>query len=176
MDRLKNFIDKNREAFDEEFLPEGHLERFGKKLKKKRDIRRFSLWSVTIAACAGLFLFLKTQSELTELPWQQPAAFTCEAEEEIEGLRLYYTMQMYEVEAQIKELCTGKETPGSIELMEESERVIRTTYDFEEKILPSLPCSDAGIFAMNQLYSNSLRSLNFMLKQMEQIVNTNHHN
>jgi hypothetical protein len=176
MDRLKNFIDKNREAFDEEFLPEGHLERFEKKLEKKRNIRRFGLWIVTIAACTGLFLFLEIQNELAELPWQQPAAFTCEAEKEIEGLRLYYTMQMYEVEAQIKELCTSKETPGSIELMKETERVIRTTYDSEEKILPSLPCSDAGIFAMNQLYSNSLRSLNFMLKQMEQLVNINHYN
>lgn len=176
MDKLKDFIDKNREAFDEEFLPEGHLGRFGKKLGRKRAIRRFGLCCVSVAACAGIFFFLKIQTELTDLPLRPPLVFTCEAEEEIEGLRLYYSMQMYDVEAQIKELCAVGQTLGSIELMEETEQVIRTTYDFEEKILPSLPCSDAGIFAMNQLYSNSLRSLNFMLKQMEQIVNTNHHN
>jgi hypothetical protein len=175
MDKLKDFIGKNREAFDEEPLPEGHLERFGKKLERKKNIRRLGFWSLTIAACAGLFFFLKIQNELADSS-PQPAVFTCEAEEELQGLRLYYTMQMYETETHIKELYAARKTPGSIELMEETERVIRTACDFEEKILPSLPCSDAGIFAMNQLYSNSLRSLNFMREQMEEVVSSNYSN
>ncbi|MDR1557907.1 MAG: hypothetical protein LBS88_12905 [Tannerellaceae bacterium] len=175
MDKLKDFIGKNREAFDEDLLPEGHFGRFRKKLERKKKIRRLSLWSISIAAGIGLCFFLKIQSERKDTH-QQPALFTCEAEEEIEELRLYYKMQMYEVEAQIKDLCAGRETPGSIELMKETEQVIQTTYDFEAMILPSLPCSDAGVFAMNQHYSNSLRSLNFMLTQMEHIVNINYHN
>ena len=28
MDKLKNFIDTNREAFEDDLLPEGHFERF----------------------------------------------------------------------------------------------------------------------------------------------------
>jgi hypothetical protein len=176
MDKLKDFIDKNREAFNEVSLPEGYMERFGKKLGRKRAIRRFSLCCVSVAACAGLFLFLKIQSEPADVSLRPSHAFACEAGEEIEGLRLYYSMQAYDVEAQIKELCAGRQTQGSVELIEETARVIRTTYDFEEKILPSLPCSEAGIFAMSQLYGNSLRSLNFMLEQMEQLVDNNHHN
>jgi hypothetical protein len=176
MDKLKDFIDTHREAFESDLLPDGHFERFGEKLnRRKKVVRRFSLLAVATAAVASLFIFLMVQNE-----WKnnrrQPSVFTCEAEEEIEGLRLYYNMQMYDVAAQIKDLYIVKHTPGSRELMEESEQVIQTTFDFEENILPSLPCSDTGLFAMNQHYSNSLGSLNFMLEQMKQIVNNDYHN
>ena len=40
MDKLKNFIDANRDAFEEdEMLPEGHFERFEQKLPKPRKNR-----------------------------------------------------------------------------------------------------------------------------------------
>ena len=40
MDKLKNFIDANRDAFKEdEMLPEGHFERFEQKLPKPRKNR-----------------------------------------------------------------------------------------------------------------------------------------
>ena len=40
MDKLKNFIDANRDAFEEdEILPEGHFERFEQKLPKPRKNR-----------------------------------------------------------------------------------------------------------------------------------------
>ena len=35
MDRLKDYIQQNREAFDEIPLPEGHLERFAARLEKE---------------------------------------------------------------------------------------------------------------------------------------------
>ncbi|MDR1938029.1 MAG: hypothetical protein LBQ73_05980 [Tannerellaceae bacterium] len=173
MDKLKDFIDTNREAFEDDLLPDGHFERFEKRLEKKRNRRRFSLAAVAMAAAVGLFLFLKIQSDLGDAS-QPEAVFTCEAGEEIEELRLYYNMQIYDVEAQIKELYAHEDTPGGLELMEETEQLLQTTCDFEANILPTLPCSDAGVFAMNQYYSNSLKSLNFMLKQMERVVNMNH--
>lgn len=41
MDKLKNFIDANRDAFEEdEMLPEGHFERFEQKLPKPRKTVR----------------------------------------------------------------------------------------------------------------------------------------
>ena len=42
MDKLKHFIDTNREAFEDDLLPEGHFERFEQKLaapRKSRAIR-----------------------------------------------------------------------------------------------------------------------------------------
>jgi hypothetical protein len=177
MDKLKNFIDNNREAFDEgDLLPEGHLERFAKKLDRKRNRRHLSLAVMTMAAAAALFLLLKIPGGPAEDDPRGASLFTCEAEEEIEELRLYYNMQIYDLETQIKDLYADGKTPGSDELMKETEQVIRTTFDFEADILPSLPCSEAGVFALNQHYGNSLNSLNFMLSQMKQITHTTYHN
>ena len=39
MDKLKNFIDTNREAFEDDLLPEGHFERFEQKLAVPRKSR-----------------------------------------------------------------------------------------------------------------------------------------
>jgi hypothetical protein len=176
MDKLKDFIDKNRGSFDSEPLPEGHLERFEKKLDSRKRVRKLNWWyggiAVTVAAAVALFLFLKIEHETSV----QHYVFTCEAEEEIEELRLYYQMQIYDVETQIKELYANGAARGSLELMEETERVIQTTYDFEADILPTLPCSDVGVFAITQHYNNSIGSLNFMLRQMKQIVTNESHN
>ena len=37
MDRLKDYIEQHREAFDEVPLPEGHLERFAARLEKEEE-------------------------------------------------------------------------------------------------------------------------------------------
>jgi hypothetical protein len=176
MDKLKDFIDNHREAFDDDLLPERHLEHFEKKLGKKRRLRHIGFAAITMAAAVGLLLLLKTQSGIGDIPLPETLTFTCEAEEEIEELRLYYNMQLYDVESQIKDLYAQKETSAGFAMMEESERIIQTTYDFEANVLPSLPCSDMGVFAMNQHYINSLESLNFMLDQMRLVTHNEYHN
>ena len=97
-------------------------------------------------------------------------AQTCETQEEIEELRLYYNMQMNDVLAQMKKLYKQDRTPGAEELLQESKRILTDNYMFEETILPTLPCSNDGLFAMTQHYSNSLEGLTLMLKQMEQVT------
>ena len=48
MDKLKNFIDANRDAFEEdEMLPEGHFERFEQKLPKPRK-NRAALYNLSL--------------------------------------------------------------------------------------------------------------------------------
>ncbi|MDH6307019.1 hypothetical protein M2459_003708 [Parabacteroides sp. PF5-5] len=170
MDKLKHFIDNNKEAFDDEFLPEGHFERFEKKLPSpphKRQGKLFSLLSFAAAAAVTLFVFLKIQGDLKDAPIQQSTVYTCETQTEIEELRVYYNMQMNEVSAQIRALYKSEQVPGGLELLEETKRVLKSSEEFEVKVLPTLPCSDDGLFAMNQHYKNSLGSLQIMLKQME---------
>jgi hypothetical protein len=103
-------------------------------------------------------------------PAQKTTAQTCEAQEEIEELRLYYNMQMNDVLTQMKKLYKQDRTPGAEELLQESKRILTDNYMFEETILPTLPCSNDGLFAMTQHYSNSLEGLTLMLKQMEQVT------
>ena len=62
MDKLKNFIDANRDAFEEdEMLPEGHFERFEQKLPKPRKNRAalYNLSAFAIAASIALLLLFR---------------------------------------------------------------------------------------------------------------------
>lgn len=170
MDKLKDFTDKHKEAFEDDLLPLGHFERFEKKLPvpKKKEIKWINIFSIAAAAAVTLFVFIKIQSDIKEAPEQQSKMYTCETQKEFDELRLYYNMQIDDLWVQIRTLYKSEQMPGGLELLEETKRVIKTTQDFEEKVLPTLPCSDDGLFAMNQHYSNSLSSLNIMLRQMEQ--------
>ena len=106
MDKLKNFIDTNREAFEDDLLPEGHFERFEQKLAAPRKSRAtlYSLCAFAAAACIAL-LFLFKMPGGTPLPQQKPVAsqpHKCQMKEEIEELRLYYNMQMNEIISQMQ--------------------------------------------------------------------------
>jgi len=170
MDKLKNFIDTHREAFEDDLLPEGHFERFEQKLPYRRPARWISVFAVAAAAAVALFVFVRIQSEIgDELDWQT-TGYANEAQREIEELRVYYNMQMEDLYTQIRALYKTDQKPGGLELLEETKGVIKTSRNFESNVLPGLPHSEAGLFAMNQHYNSSLQSLNIMLKQMENVV------
>ena len=139
MDKLKHFIDTNREAFEDDLLPEGHFERFEQKLAAPRKSRA-TLYSLCAFAAAA---------------------------------RLYYNMQMSDIISQMQAMYKQQRTPGTEELLKETKRVLTDNYMFEETVLPTLPCSNAGLYAMNLHYSTSLESLNIMLKQMESMEDFN---
>ena len=88
-------------------------------------------------------------------------------------LRLYYNMQMSDIISQMQAMYKLQRTPGTEELLKETKRVLTDNYMFEETVLPTLPCSNAGLYAMNLHYSTSLESLNIMLKQMENMEDFN---
>jgi hypothetical protein len=172
MDKLKHFIDTHREAFEDDLPPAGHFGRFEKKLPvpSRRQLNRTRVSAVAVAAAVTLFVFIRILNETGNTPVQQTNLYTCETQKEIDELRLYYNMQLNEVSAQIRALYKSEQTPGGLELLQETKRVIKSSHEFEDAVLPTLPCSDAGLFAMNQHYSNSLESLQIMLNQMEQSI------
>ncbi|WP_455638995.1 LPXTG cell wall anchor domain-containing protein [Parabacteroides sp.] len=176
MDKLKNFIDTNREAFEDDLLPEGHFDRFEKKLPKtgKKHFKLYSLVAFAAAASIAL-LFLFRMPGGTPVPETRKASVqkACSNQEEINELQIYYKMQIGEIMAQMESLYKKEQTPGGAELLQESKKILKDNYMFEETILPTLPCSNDGLFAMNQHYSASVESLNIMLKQMEIVVNDN---
>ena len=71
--------------------------------------------------------------------------------------------------SQMQAMYKQQRIPGSEELLKETKRVLTDNYMFEETVLPTLPCSNDGLYAMNQHYSTSLESLNIMLEQMEKM-------
>lgn len=172
MDKLKKFIETHQEAFNDDLLPEGHFERFGQKLPPapKKHVRLFSLCAFVVAASVVFLLLLRLPGG-TNIPIPEEVAIQqhCEAQNEIKELSIYYNMQMNEILAQMDSLYKKEQTPGSTDLLQESKRVLSANYMFEKTVLPTLPCTNDGLFAMNQHYSNSLESLNIMLKQMEKM-------
>ena len=56
MDKLKNFIDTNREAFEDDLLPEGHFERFEQKLAAPRKSAKAIQHSPAFARSSQLLL------------------------------------------------------------------------------------------------------------------------
>lgn len=174
MDKLKDFIDKNREAFENEALPEGHLERFMQKQRagtNKRQVRIYTFWGAfAAAAVAALLLLLRMPGEneffLVPAP-EETEVRMCPAKQEIEELRWYYHMQMNEVIGRMRTISKRENTPAAFGLLEETKKILSDNYRFEETVLPTLPCSDHGLFAATQHYSNSLESLSIMLEQLE---------
>ena len=73
MDKLKNFIDTNREAFEDDLLPEGHFERFEQKLAVPRKSRAtlYSLCAFAAAACIALLFLLARLCLLSQGRWSQ---------------------------------------------------------------------------------------------------------
>lgn len=212
MDKLKDFIDTNREAFEDERLPEGHFERFVQKLPESRQGRRmkiYALYACLAAVCAALLFLIYTpenkdmlvpdnslQASAKILPAidkqdtmqmnvpkaEEPdnssaedksSVQDCRQKTEIDELRLYYNMQMNDVMARMEILYKQQQSPGATGLLKETRKVLTDNYMFETTILPTLPCSNDGLFAMTQHYNNSLESLSFMLKQMEHVTNNN---
>lgn len=248
MDKLKSFIDSHRADFEEDRLPEGHLERFERKLADLRrenpgtgDIDReakgigqeakeadperlrpkclrpehlrpeqgsdrkgsdspgyillrsqetdasplcgevrqhkarlYSLWaSFAAAAAIALFFLLRIPGGTTFPVSPAPSSATvqaCKAQQEIEELRIYYTMQINEMMVRIETLYKQDKTPGSAGLLGATKKILTDNYMFEKTVLPTLPCSNEALFAMTQHYTNSLESLSIMLKQMERVT------
>lgn len=175
MDKLKDFIDANREAFDNEVLPEGHFERFEQKLtvsSRKRFGRRqlYMIGAFAAAACFALLFILQMPGRTTTPPAQieQQTAHSC-PKQEIEELRIYYNMQMNDVMARMEEIYKQDKTPGTIELLQATKQILQDNYMFEQTVLPTLPPSNTGLYAMTQHYNNSLEGLSFMLKKMEEV-------
>lgn len=176
MDELKNFIDNNREAFDDGLLPEGHFERFEQKLPtyRRSSARLYVLAAFTVAASIALLLLIRLPGIGAQILVPQIASQQkCETQEEIEELQIYYNMQMNEVIAQMDSLYKHEKIPGSIELLKETRHVLSDNYVFEKTVLPTLPCSNDGLYAMNQHYSSSLEGLTIMRKQMEKMRDKN---
>lgn len=179
MDKLKNFIDTNREAFEDDLLPEGHFDRFEKKLPpaRKTHFKLYSLCAFAAAASIALLLLLQIPGG-TPVPTNQRASVQkqCSEQKEFGELQMYYKMQINDILAQMESLYKKEKAPGASDLLQESKRILKDNYMFEETILPTLPCSNDGLSAMSQHYTASVESLNIMLKQMERVTNENDNN
>lgn len=167
MDKLKDFIDKNREAFDTDDLPIGDLDRFLKKMEQAEDLRSKRRWLrwVTVPIAAAIALLLYWALPLGENTSGE-AQYVCKLHSEMAELRAYYVMQMDGILMEMEEKSLQSDSPAAHKLLEAGQHIQNTCRQFDREVLPTLPCSDEGVFALNQQYRNSLNSLQRLYGQM----------
>ena len=78
MDRLKDYIQQNREALDEIPLPEGHLERFAARLEKEETKKTVPLWHKLVPLAAAVALFFCLSIPFWMHQPVSPDAYVCE--------------------------------------------------------------------------------------------------
>ena len=67
-------------------------------------------------------------------------------------------MQMSDIISQMQgDVQTATDSWNGGTPLKETKRVLTDNYMFEETVLPTLPCSNAGLYAMNLHYSTSLK-------------------
>ena len=151
MDRLKDYIQQNREALDEIPLPEGHLERFAARLEKEETKKAVPLWHklVPLAAAVALFFCLSVPFWM-----HQPVSPDMQLEDHLMELE-----------------TASKENPSEAvtHLLEAALQIEASCQQFDNQVLPTLPCSDEGIFAINQQYQNSLNSMQILCQQLNRV-------
>jgi hypothetical protein len=171
-DKLKRFIDSHIHEFNDESLPQGHFERFEKKLKGRsnRRIRIVSLIAASVAAaCVALMLIYKQPAGFTG---SNTALHTCGLQQEVEGLQLYYHMQMNGIIIEMEELYDQTPSAGTEEMLKESRKIQAESTRFDEEVLPELPCTEEVLFITNQHYRNSLCSMQNLLAHATQMTET----
>ena len=171
MDKLKDFIQDNIESFEDNLLPEGHFERFEKKLpcEQKRRLSLFRLSALAAAASVALF-FLLSMPEKEKEDHMMALSQEREEREEMDELQVYYRMQMDDILLQMETL-SKQQSEGTAGLLQASKQILHDNSIFEKTILPTLPCSGDGVLAMNQHYSASVEGLNIVLRMMKQATN-----
>ena len=175
MDRLKDFIEKNRADFEHEPLPEGHEARFMQRLDEAfpaKKAKRFTLrwWAIPVAAAfVGLICW--------QFPalWKDahPAPVVCALHTEVAELRTYYQMEMDDILMQMEAYESESTNPAYRTLLEESRKITYACNWFDAQVLPTLPCSDEAVLAVQQQYGNSLNSLHILYAQMQQLEKSN---
>lgn len=173
MDKLKRYMQENRDMFDREEPPIGHEFRFMQKLSRKRKrVRLFTCYALAVAVSVAILIVsvFPFSRESDSLPSDMSSsAMTTEIIE----LRLYYNMQMREIIDQIEAFNPGNEIQEKQQVLKEAKHVLAMSKLFEESVVSQLPASDETLFAMAQYYGTSICSLNFMLEQMERTQSFN---
>jgi len=132
MDRLKDFIDSNKEEFENLVLPEGHSDRFKKKFDRQRKlpVQRRLAWFMAAACMLGLLLTMHIQYE------KNKQGDVCELSAESRAVRMYYNMQITATVAQMEKLYKENQSPGTLDLLKQTQEVMASNNDFENKVLP----------------------------------------
>lgn len=172
MDKLKKYIETNRDLFETDELPKGSFDRFEKRLDKSKKKKYSLFWIMTSFSAAAILALLV----LINIAENKPAPTRFEAEsnqcsisKEIEELQIYYNMNMFDILSEMEKISKENSSEGVKTILKEGRKVAMDAKDFEVHVLPALPCSQLTLSVISQQYGANIESLNMMLEQMKEI-------
>lgn len=170
MDKLKDYIDSNRESFEDYVLPKGHEARFEKKLSKRSN-RNIMMWTLTALTAAAMICFalLADFGPMQNLRNTEASKGDCAMSREVDELRYYYNMRLYDLLGQMESITEAYPNPDTKALLAEGQKVKKEAAKFEDNVLPKLPCSNVALTVIDRQYKANIESLNIMLEQMNNL-------
>ncbi|MFA5647542.1 MAG: hypothetical protein WC951_04460 [Bacteroidales bacterium] len=171
MDKLKTFINANRDHFNTNDLPKQHFERFEEKWALRYSPKSFNKWLVASAAAiagliitAGLSLLLSS----VEMPFSGDKTIVMsELPPEIFKIDEYYQGQVSEKQMQINRILTNT---NSLDI-----DVTQVLVDMNEghavvlKDIANSPRTERATFVLIRYYQTQLDVLNNIIERMSAV-------
>jgi hypothetical protein len=177
MDKLKKYIEDNKDSFDDIRLPEGHLERFADKLEKSNARKTKRVWLISLLSSAAAMLLLlfiglgrQDKSSIEPIDIEASNEESCsDIQDEINELTLFYNMKMNSLLSDIETECGKRNNKDSASILKDSKSVRLEADLFEKNILPELPCSELSFEIITRQYDANIQSLSMMLEQVKRM-------
>lgn len=158
MDKFKEYIEQEREAFDTFELPAGHTRRMADKLPKESSsaIRRFLLPIVaTAAVIAGMVITLREP-----VPSEEPVMVQTIAQSE---LIQYYSSQLEVLKDSLRTLSSSLNPEMKADMLTELELIENEKYRFNSQLLPQISVSEDCQTVVYTFYTSKIESLEYLL-------------
>jgi hypothetical protein len=182
-DYIEELISKNLKELNDHEPPEGHFERFEKKLAKQHKKSTFSLNVIWKVAAAVIFVFLAVNQGII---WfspekEQPMQVTgreqvslASVSDEYEEVEFYYTNAINSGLSQWEKMAAdGLITEEEQQMMDTELTEFETVYQKLQNDLAANPNDERVINAMLEYYQTKLSLINMIVDKLEEVKQKN---
>lgn len=185
-DYIEELISKNLKELNNNEPPEGHFERFEKKLAKQHKKHTFSLNVVWKVAAAVIFVFLAVNQGIIwfspekEQPMQatgREQASLASVSDEYEEVEFYYTNAINSGLSQWEKMAAeGLITEDEQQMMDTELAEFENVYQKLQNDLAANPNDERVINAMLEYYQTKLSLINMIVNKLEEVKQKNNKN
>lgn len=174
-DYLEELIVANRTRLDDAEPPEGHFDRFRKRLEKEEYHRSFSWNSVWKVAAAVVFIFLAVnQARIWMKPAEAGTVALSSISPELAEVEFYYIHAINTGMNSLAQLAgSGVITEKENEIMLQEFAEFEKRYEALQEELNAHPHDERIINAMIEYYQARLNVISMVLQKLEEVKQTN---
>jgi hypothetical protein len=182
-DYIEELISKNLEELNDNEPPEGHFERFEKKLAKQHKKSTFSLYVVWKVAAAVIFVFLAVNQGIIwfspedEQPMQatgREQVSLASVSNEYEEVDFYYTYAINSGLNQWERMAAeGLISEEEQQMMDTELAEFENVYQKLQNDLATNPNDERIINAMLEYYQTKLSLINMIVNKLEEVKQKN---